>query len=221
MELSLLGKESDKQFVVLAISPHSDDIEIGCGATLIALREHCGPALKLIYVLLTRTADREQEARTAAETLGADRVLIYDYPDTKLPLHWTEIKDDLQKIRDEEPQIDLVFLPYRLDEHQDHKTVAENVWRTFRNHMILEYEIPKYEGDLQSPNVYVPISERITGKKMDLLMDCFPTRYRGAQKHHWFTRDAFLGLMRIRGVECVSQYAEAFHGRKLVCEIGS
>ena len=221
MELSLSGERRDKPFVVLAIAPHSDDIEIGCGGTLLSLREQYGSAMKLIYVLLTRTESREQEARAAAEVLRADRVLVYDYPDTKLPLHWAEIKDDLQKIRDEEAQIDLVFSPYRLDEHQDHKTVADNVWRTFRNHMILEYEIPKYEGDLQSPNVYVPITDETANKKMDLLIDCFPSRNVGAEKHHWFTRDTFLGLMRIRGVECISQYAEGFHGRKLVLGFAS
>ena len=206
--------------MVLALGAHADDIELGCGGTLIALREMLKQKLKLLYVLFTKEDNLtqvQQEARAAAERLGAAEILIYDYPDTYLPNCWADIKGKLLSIRNRYSNIQCIFTHFRLDQHQDHQTVSQNTWRIFRNHLIFEYEIFKYEGDLRTPNLYVPLSQDIASRKIDLLMDCYPSRHAGTFAHDWFTRDNLLSLMRIRGMESNSFFAEGFHTRKAVC----
>ena len=129
------------------------------------------------------------------------------------PSDWAQVKDWFEEVRREfDP--DVVFTHYREDRHQDHRVLGELAWNTFRNHLVLEYEIPKYDGDLGAPNVFVPLSDELSLEKVRLVTKHFQTQ---ANKH-WFSDDLFLALMRIRGMECTSRYAEAFYGRKLVIE---
>ena len=198
---------------VLVIGAHADDIEIGCGATLRRLVAE-RPGLELRWVVLSATADRAAEARASASALadGARlEVAVHDVRESYFPWSGAEIKDRLASRASPAPA--LVLAPRLEDVHQDHRTVAEIVWQTFRGSLILEYEIPKYEGDLGRPNVFVTCDAAEANWKADHLMTSFPSQH----KRPWFTRDTFLSLMRIRGVECAAPggYAEAFTARKL------
>ena len=220
LPFKLLDKDSDSGLIVLALGAHADDIELGCGGTLLMLREILREKLKLIYVLFTKEdnlPEVQEQSRRAVEKLGAEETLIYDFPDTRLPNCWSEIKDQMLSIRNRYHDIDCVFSHFRRDQHQDHQTVAQNTWRIFRDHLILEYEIFKYEGDLRTPNLYVPLSEEIAARKVELLHECFPSRHQGACAHDWFTRENLLSLMRVRGMESNTRFAEGFHVRKAIC----
>ena len=200
---------------VLCLGAHSDDIEIGCGATLLQLKKRYS-GIKFHWVVFSAGGVRGREAKRAAElfTSGCDStVILKEYRDGFLPYTGTDVKGFFEELKGlVEP--DLIFTHWGKDAHQDHRLVSELTWNTFRNHMILEYEIPKYDGDLGRPNVFVPIEEPFHRTKVDYLFEAFETQ---AQKR-WFDRETFLGLMRIRGMECnaASGYAEAFHARKIV-----
>lgn len=171
----------------------------------------------ITWVVLASTADREREARnSAAQFLSrADKknVVINNFRDGFFPFDGAQIKNYFeQEIKPMSP--DVVFTHSRKDAHQDHRLVAELTWNTFRNHLILEYEIPKYDGDMGQPNFFVPLDREMCENKVDYLMEAFGTQRSKA----WFAKETFLGLMRLRGMECVapSGYAEAFYCRKVV-----
>jgi len=197
---------------VLAIGCHADDIEIGCGGTLIALtRAH--PGLAITWVVLAAPGERAAEARASAETFLADAaesdVQVHEFRDGFLPYLGGEVKDVFEGLKVVQP--DLVFTHTRHDLHQDHRLACELTWNTFRNHLILEYEIPKYDGDLGSPNVFVPLEEAVVEAKLRIVREHYPSQ-RGK---HWFDDELFRGLMRLRGMESSTRYAEAFTCRKL------
>jgi LmbE family N-acetylglucosaminyl deacetylase len=201
---------------ILCVGAHSDDIEIGMGGTLLELIRKI-PDLEICWVVFSGPGPRADEARRSAEDFLAGvktkHVKVGPFRVSYFPSQWAEIKDWFEGVKAEfEP--DLVFTHYREDRHQDHRVLGELAWNTFRNHLVLEYEIPKYDGDLGTPNVFVPVSDEVSLEKVRLLTKHFQTQ---ANKH-WFSDDLFLSLMRIRGVECASRYAEAFYGRKLVIE---
>ena len=201
---------------VLAIGCHADDLEIGCGGTLLTLVA-ANPELEVDWVVLAAPGERGAEARASAGAFlagaAAARVEVHEFRDGFLPYVGGEVKDVFEDLkRRVDPQIVLTHASY--DFHQDHRLACELTWNTFRNHLILECEIPKFDGDLGRPNVFVPLSAEVVERKLALLEQHFPTQ---AGKH-WFDRETFLGLMRLRGMEAASptRYAEAFTARKVV-----
>jgi LmbE family N-acetylglucosaminyl deacetylase len=206
---------------VLAIGAHSDDLEIGCGGTMLALAG-ANPGLAVDWVVLAAEGGRADEARRSAEVLLADAgersVEVHGFRDGYLPHTAVEVKDAFEDLKARvEP--DLVLTHTRDDLHQDHRLVCELTWNTFRDHLILEYEIPKWDGDVGRPNLYVPLEEHQVQAKLDLLGGHFDSQ-RGK---HWYDVEVFRGLMRIRGMECraPSGYAEAFLARKVGLVPGS
>jgi LmbE family N-acetylglucosaminyl deacetylase len=200
---------------VLALGSHSDDIEIGCGATLLALTR-ARPEIEVTWVVLGAEGRREREARASAEafTAAASRsdVVVHGFRDGFFPYIGAEVKNVFEELKARlEP--DLILTHARHDLHQDHRLVCELTWNTWRNHLILEYEIPKYDGDLGTPNVFVPVSEEVAREKVRLVLEAFESQ----SEKHWFDEELFLGLMRVRGMEgrSPSGYAEAFTCRKL------
>jgi len=199
---------------LLLVGAHADDIEIGCGGSLLWWIRS-GEPVDVTWVVLAAAGAREAEARSSAEFFvrGAarSRILTHRFRDGYFPYD-ASIKDVFEQLKTEvEP--DVVFTHYRDDRHQDHRVVSDLTWNTFRSHLILEYEIPKYDGDLGAPNVFVPLPADICDAKVDGLLAYFPSQAR----KRWFTRDTFLGLARLRGIEAgeSTAYAEAFYGRKL------
>ena len=204
---------------LLCLGAHADDIEIGCGATLLGWLESV-PQLEVTWVVFSAHGVRRDEAAASAAAYLSDhpssRIHILDFPDAYFPAHWAAIKQMFGQLA-HEIHPDLVFTHRLEDRHQDHRVVAELTWNAFRSSTILEYEIPKYEGDLGQPNLYQPVQTQHAERKLDLLLQCFPTQ---AEKD-WFDRDTFAGLMRLRGLESRSpdRLAEAFHARKLTMAI--
>jgi LmbE family N-acetylglucosaminyl deacetylase len=201
---------------ILCIGAHSDDIEIGCAATLLRLARQ-DRNLRVTWVVLSAVGERAEEARRSAEELlgkTADlRVLLADFRDAHFPAHFAELKNYLAELR-RQTSPDLVFTHGVDDRHQDHRLVGELTWQAWRDHLILEYEIPKYEGNLGQPNVFAAASTATTEAKIDHLLKHF-----GSQRSKdWFSRETFVALMRLRGVECraADGFAEAFVARKLV-----
>lgn len=202
--------------LVLCLGAHCDDIEIGCAGALLTLAER-HPTLAMHWVVFTGAGEREAETRAAAARLvpQAARITVevHALPPSWLPAHWNEAKQIMEGVR-KRCRPHLVFTHRLEDRHQDHRTVAELTWNSFRDHLVLEYEIAKFEGDLGQPNLYVPLARRVAEAKVDTLMQCFPTQ----RQLDWFDADTFNGLMRVRGVECRApeRFAEAFHARKMV-----
>ena len=211
--LPLLGGETPLRRV-LAIGCHADDVEIGCGATLLALtRER--PGLDVTWVVLAAAGDREAEARASAESFLAGaahaEIVLHGFRDGFMPYRGEAVKEAFEELKRVDP--DLVLTHTRADLHQDHRLACELTWNTFRDHLVLEYEIPKVDGDLGTPNLYVPVSAELAREKVERLLSSFATQ----RDKHWFDAEVFLGLMRIRGMECRSPsgYAEAFVARKV------
>ena len=198
---------------MLAIGAHPDDIEIGAGGTLLSLAES-GPGLRAHYVVMTGTADRQREARGAASAFlpAADLTTeLHDLPEGRLPAVWGQVKEILEKTaRSCSP--DLIVAPSCDDAHQDHRTVGEMVPTVFRDQLYLAYEIPKWDGDLTRPSVYVPLSADIARRKVELLHKYFPSQ----ERRDWWDSEVFMGLARLRGMECRAPYAEAFGCTKSV-----
>ena len=201
---------------VLAIGCHADDIEIGCGGTLLTLTRS-NPDCKVDWVVLAAPGARGDEARASAEAFlsasAVARVEVHGFRDGFLPYRGGEVKELFEDLKTRvDPQ--LVLTHTRHDLHQDHRLACELTWNTYRNHLILEYEIPKVDGDLGTPNVFMPLTEAIVEEKLTLLERHFPSQ---AGKH-WFDRDTFSGLMRLRGLESIApqRFAEAFTCRKVV-----
>lgn len=203
---------------VLCFGAHPDDIEIGCGGTLLRLRRaHRG--LECVWVVLSGDAARAAEARRSARRLlpigKRLQIVVRNGRDGFLPYVAAPLKEFFEELkRTVEP--DVIFTHYGNDRHQDHRLISELTWNTFRRHLILEYEIPKWDGDLGSPNVFVPLSPAVRGRKIRHLRSAFPSQ----RSKPWFSDETFLGLMRLRGVESGAPegYAEAFYARKLVAQ---
>jgi LmbE family N-acetylglucosaminyl deacetylase len=202
-----LTMPSDRPLSVLAIGAHPDDIEIGAGGMLLSLAD-ARAGLQARYVVLTGTADRHLEARNAARSFlpAADlTVELSGLPEGRLPAAWDRVKDALEQVaRSCSP--DLIVAPSRDDAHQDHRIIAEIVPTVFRDQLYLGYEIPKWDGDLSRPSVYFPLSADVARRKVELLNKCFPSQ----RNRDWWDDEVFLGMARLRGMECRASYAEAF-----------
>lgn len=211
-----LQTDVDRPVQILCLGAHSDDIEIGCGGTVLRLIEDY-PRVCFTWVVFGANARRKAEAQAGADAFlkGAveKRVILLDFQDGYFPYVGAKIKDFFEQLKLEVTP-DLILTHTRHDLHQDHRLICELTWNTFRDHLILEYEIPKYDGDLGSPNVYFPLGEDICNRKIAALMHIFQTQ----NNRHWFTEDIFSSLLRLRGMESRSPSgcAEAFYGKKLV-----
>jgi LmbE family N-acetylglucosaminyl deacetylase len=201
---------------LLLVGAHADDIEIGCGGTLLRLIDDW-PHLEACWVVLSGDDERSREAEISAQAFlqGVEqpRIVLRRFRDGFFPQCGAEIKEFFEELKLSFAP-DIIFTPRREDLHQDHRTVSELTWNTFRSHLILEYEIPKYEGDLGSPNVFVELSDEICRRKVAGLLDGFPSQ----KNKRWFTEDLFFSLLRLRGMESgsVGPFAEAFQCRKLL-----
>jgi LmbE family N-acetylglucosaminyl deacetylase len=201
---------------ILVLGAHPDDIEIGCGGTLLRLIAE-GRRLEVRWVVFCANPERAVEARASAaaflEGVAAAEVVIRDHRDGFLPYSGAAVKDEFEALkRGYSP--DLVFTHYRNDRHQDHRLVSDLTWNTWRDHLILEYEIPKYDGDFGSPNVFAPLPPTTLDRKIDLLMEHFPSQKGRA----WFTPDLFRAVARVRGMESAAPQAmaEGFYCRKAI-----
>lgn len=201
---------------ILCLGAHCDDIEIGCGGTVLRLAA-MNPRAEFLWVVFASNEKRKAEAKACAETFlaGAGRkdIRIFDFRDGFLPYSGALVKEKFEELKkDFNP--DLILTHYRHDLHQDHRQINELTWNTWRDHFILEYEIPKYDGDLGIPNFFVSLDKELCDSKIDNLMKGYPTQA-GRQ---WFMEDTFRALLRLRGMEANSptRFAEAFHSRKTV-----
>jgi LmbE family N-acetylglucosaminyl deacetylase len=211
-----IGRPDATPARVLAIGAHPDDIEIGCAGTVLKLIEQAAIS-EVRWLVLSGEGERWNEARRSAEALldGVPRseVVVRDFSDGFFPYEGQRIKDFFEQVKaDFSP--DVVFTHQRADLHQDHRLCCELTWNTFRDHLILEYEVPKYDGDMSAPNAFVPIEERLQRRKIDHLMNHFGSQV----SKRWFKEELFASLLRLRGMECnsPSSYAEAFFCRKAV-----
>jgi LmbE family N-acetylglucosaminyl deacetylase len=203
---------------VLCLGAHPDDIEIGCGGTLLSLK--CTlPLVKFYWVVLTGSGIRRNEAATSAElfTRGCEKeIVLKEYRDGFLS-YGAEVKDFFEELKTR-VNPDLIFTHWRGDAHQDHRLISKLTWNTFRSHLILEYEIPKYDGDMGQPGVFVPLQQEICQAKVRSIVDTFQSQH----NKPWFQEQTFFSLMHLRGIESSARsgYAEAFHCRKLALWTG-
>jgi LmbE family N-acetylglucosaminyl deacetylase len=212
----LMGERDAAPIRLLAIGAHPDDIEIGCAGTILRLIER-GAVSEVCWVVLSGSPERAAEARASADALLAGvprrRVIVRDFADGFFPYDGGGIKRFFEDLKaDFAP--DVVFTHQRRDLHQDHRIACELTWNTFRDHLILEYEVPKYDGDMGAPNLFVPLEDSLRDRKVAHLMSYFASQL----PKRWFQEDLFLGLLRLRGMECSSptSYAEAFYFHKAV-----
>src|SRR5438046_1871673 len=199
---------------ILCLGAHGDDIEIGCGGTILRwLNEY--PTAEIYWIVMGASGGRRAEALQSANLFLANarrkEIVVKEFRDGYFPYMGAEIKDFFEDLKGKYLP-DVILTHYRGDLHQDHRLVSELTWNTFRNHLILEYEIVKYDGDIGNPNLFVQLDEATCQEKIGILMDCFKTQ----QHHDWFTPDAFSSLLRLRGIESKGRYAEAFYCRKVV-----
>jgi LmbE family N-acetylglucosaminyl deacetylase len=201
---------------VLCLGAHSDDIEIGCGGTILRLAAQY-PACVFHWVVFSAIGVREAEARRGAELfVGSAHLegpLLRSFRDGFLPFVGADVKAVFEELK-QTVSPDLIFTNNRKDAHQDHRLISELTWNTFRDHLVLEYEIPKYDGDMGQPSVFVPLEADVSQKKVRYILDAFQSQH----TKRWFEESTFLSLMRLRGMECnaPSGYAEAFYCRKIV-----
>jgi len=201
---------------VLCLGAHADDIEIGCGGLILHLIDSV-ESLAVDWVVFSASGTREREARRSAKLflkgVRKKRIVVKHFRDGFFPYEGAQIKKVFEGLK-RTVVPDLVLTHYRDDRHQDHRVLSDLAWNTFRDHWILEYEVPKFDGDLGTPNCFVPLDRARCDRKVEHLQAAF-----GSQRDkHWFTGETFLGLMRLRGMECRAPggYAEAFYGRKIV-----
>ena len=203
---------------LLCLGAHPDDIEIGCGGTLIRLLAE-RPDMVVRWIVFSGNACRKAEAEASARQflagLAPDNcaVVIHGFRDGFFPAEIAAVKEAFEALqRDFRPH--LILTHYREDLHQDHRIVAELTYNTFRNHLVWEYEIPKYDGDFGNPNLFVPLAQHQCGSKVAAILEHFASQ----RQRQWFTADTFMALMRLRGIGCnaLSGFAEAFYCRKAV-----
>jgi LmbE family N-acetylglucosaminyl deacetylase len=212
---------SDEPLQVLCLGAHADDLEIGCGGTVLRLVES-GRPVAVTWVVFSAEGDRQREARESAEIFLARAktkdVVVKGFRDGFFPYQGAQIKADFEEVK-QRVAPDVIFTHYRNDLHQDHRLIAELTWNTFRSHLILEYEIPKYDGDLGSPNVFVELDESLCRRKVEVILRLF----RSQAGKHWFDEELFMALLRLRGMECgaAEKYAEGFYCRKTVLSFGA
>ena len=208
------GKQGPLQ--ILCLGCHSDDIEIGCGGTILRLAEQY-QGCDFHWMVFNATGTRETEAKHAAELFVPRAHLkgpfLKSFPDGFMPFVGADVKAVFEELK-QKLSPDLIFTHNRKDAHQDHRLIAELTWNTFRDHLIFEYEIPKYDGDMGQPSLFVPLELEVCEKKIGYIMEAFQSQH----SKRWFQPETFLSLMRLRGMECnaPSGYAEAFYCRKLV-----
>jgi LmbE family N-acetylglucosaminyl deacetylase len=198
---------------VLCLGAHPDDIEIGCGATILRLVRQAADVRWAVFSGDDRRA--EEAARSARLFLGADagrRFMLHTFRDGYFPAQFAAVKEACEEVA-ARFRPDVVFTHFRDDRHQDHRVLSDLAWNTFRQHVILEYEVPKWDGDLSTPNLYASVTPRAAQRKVTLLSRAFASQ----RSKDWFGDEVFFGLMRLRGMECRSPsgFAEAFYGRKL------
>jgi LmbE family N-acetylglucosaminyl deacetylase len=210
-----LGSPAQPLRRILCLGAHCDDLEIGCGGTVLRLLESDNNC-DVYWLVFTSTPERKREAEQAADLFlnraKSRRVIVRDYRDGFLPYSGAAVKDEFETLKREFAP-DLILTHQRHDLHQDHRLICELTWNTFRNHLILEYEIPKYDGDFGSPNFFVNLDERLVEAKLDHLVRAFKSQ----DGKRWFTKDLFSSVMRLRGMEANSptRFAEAFYCRKM------
>lgn len=212
-----LSDRKDEALTVLCLGAHGDDIEVGCGGTILKLLDQY-PKINIYWVVFScgENAERKSEIQNSANAFLAGietKIIVKDFKDGFFPYQGTDVKNYFEQLKlDIRP--DLIFTHHRDDLHQDHRLISNLTWNTFRNHLILEYEIIKYDGRSGMPNLFVQLSGTTCKKKIDYLMKFFKTQ----STKYWFTKDAFFSLLQIRGLECnsPSKYAEAFYSYKMV-----
>jgi LmbE family N-acetylglucosaminyl deacetylase len=208
--------ENSKKPKILCLGAHSDDIEIGCGGTILKLVEEA-PNAEFRWVVFSGNKIRNREAQQSASfflnEIESKQINICDFRESYFPFVGAEIKNCFEKIS-KEFNPDIIFTHFGGDAHQDHMLISKLTWNTFRNHFIIEYEIPKYDGDLGAPNLFVHLDKSLVQKKIDYIFNFFQTQ----KSKIWFSEENFRSILRIRGVECnsPSNYAEAFYCRKIV-----
>jgi LmbE family N-acetylglucosaminyl deacetylase len=201
---------------VLCLGAHADDIEIGCGGTVLRLLGE-NPSVEVHWVVLgaggSRTDEASESAHRFLDGAGKKTVIVKGFRDSYFPHVGGAVKECMEELR-MQVSPDLILTHRRDDLHQDHRLVSELTWCAFRDHVILEYEIPKYDGDMGRPNLYVVLEEQVCRRKVQTLMECFPSQH----NKKWFSEDTYWALLRLRGVEChsPSKYAEGFCAPKLV-----
>jgi len=214
--LTIPGAAGRQRLNILCLGAHCDDVDIGCGGALLALLES-RRTTDVTWVIFSAHGEREQELRRSARRFlrkaANARIVTRGYRDGFMPADFAAVKEDFESLK-ALPRPDVVFTHRREDRHQDHRLIAELTWNTFRSHLILEYEVAKYEGDLTPPSAYVGLTPALVERKIRILLDC----YRTQRSKHWFTADTFRGLMRLRGIEsgAESGWAEGFHASKLL-----
>jgi LmbE family N-acetylglucosaminyl deacetylase len=208
--------EGNQKPNILCLGAHPDDIEIGCGGTILRLIEEV-PGAQFYWAVFSGDEKRGEEACESAKVflkkVKAKKIDVQDFRESYFPFVGDKIKDYFEKLR-KEFSPDIVFTHYRDDAHQDHRVISDLTWNTFRNHFIFEYEVPKYDGDLATPNWYVLLEESHVKRKINNLLEIFQTQ----RQKTWFDEETFRSILRIRGVESnsPSKYAEAFYCRKIV-----
>ena len=206
----------NKQPKILCLGAHPDDIEIGCGGTILRIIKEVSEA-QFYWVVFCGNPERVKEAYQSANMFltgtKSNEIDIQDYRESYFPFIGADIKDYFEKIR-KEFSPDLIFTHYNTDAHQDHQLISDLTWNTFRDHLILEYEIPKYDGDLGNPNLFINLDKTVVQRKINFIFEIFKSQ---AEKQ-WFDKDTFRSILRLRGIESNSptKYAEAFYCRKMV-----
>jgi LmbE family N-acetylglucosaminyl deacetylase len=209
-------KPSDEPLRVLCLGAHSDDIEIGCGGTVLKLAGQYQKYIEVRWVVFSASDERKKEAIDSANSFLAQverkHIITYKHRDGFFPYTAIEIKESFEEMK-KDFRPDIVFTHYRDDRHQDHRLISDLTWNTFRNHLILEYEIPKYDGDFGSPNFFVSLNDDVCKKKNELIIKYFQTQ----KEKHWLTEETLNSVLRLRGIESGrdSRYAEGFYCRKI------
>lgn len=210
--IGLFSKNNEPQ-ILLCLGAHSDDIEIGCGGSLLRILAQY-PHIEVYWVVLAAKGVRHTEAFDSANKFLAKvakkNIIVKDFKDGFFPYIGQDIKTFFEQLK-HEISPDIIFTHYRHDLHQDHRLVSELTWNTFRNHLIFEYEIMKYDGDLGQPNCFVQLDQEICQKKVTYIIESFKSQ----ANHHWFNKEAFFALLKLRGIECNAPYAEGFYCRKI------
>jgi LmbE family N-acetylglucosaminyl deacetylase len=211
-----LDIKKDRVLTVLCLGAHSDDIEIGCGGTILKLIEDYENTA-FCWVVFSSNKNRKKEAEKSAQAFLQEAkqktVIIKEFREGFFPYIGAEIKDYFEELK-QSVSPDLILTHHRFDLHQDHRLISDLTWNTFRDHLLLEYEIPKYDGDLGVPNFFVPITKSICTQKIKYILNYFPSQH----ENQWFSKDTFQSLLRLRGIESNARekYAEAYYCRKVI-----